>query len=135
MRDARSTDPAPPPLPTFDPGNISSIARITPRRLCASTSNSRTPLVYLRAKPEVKATVAVIPAYLPPDIAARTRGGDIGRCVILVCVAVSIALAMAAIGGQMFASPTPLAPYGCTGFGTSTRMVSIIGMSDATGQR
>src|ERR1700677_836006 len=41
------------------PGNNSSIAFNTPRRFFASTSNSRTPLVYRRAKPEVKTTRAV----------------------------------------------------------------------------
>ena len=69
------------------------------------------------------------------DRAASRRGGDIGSSVIRLPVAISIALAMAAIGGQMLTSPTPFAPYGCVGFGTSTRIASIIGRSDATGQR
>jgi hypothetical protein len=42
----------------------------------------------------------------PPDSAASSRGGDIGSSVIRVPVAIAIALAMAAIGGQMFTSPT-----------------------------
>ena len=41
----------------------------------------------------------------------------------------------AAIGGTMLASATPFTPYGCFGFGTSTRIASIIGTSDATGMR
>ena len=56
------------------------------------------------------------------DSAASRRGGDIGSSVIRLPVAISIALAMAAIGGQMFTSPTPFAPYGWVGFGTSTRI-------------
>ena len=44
--------------------------------------------------------------------AARTFGGDIGSSVSRRPVARSIALAMAAIGGQMLTSATPLAPYG-----------------------
>ena len=43
--------------------------------------------------------------------------------------------AVAAIGGTMLTSPTPLAPQGWAGFGTSTRMGSIIGRSEATGTR
>jgi hypothetical protein len=50
-------------------------------------------------------------------------------------MALSIALAIAAIGGTMLTSPTPLAPNGWAGFGTSTRIGSIIGMSEATGTR
>jgi len=46
-----------------------------------------------------------------------------------------MALATAAIGGTIGTSPTPRAPNGCRGFGTSIMTVSIIGMSDATGTR
>jgi hypothetical protein len=45
------------------------------------------------------------------SIAARTFGGDIGNSVSRVPTARSIALAMAAIGGQMLTSAAPLAPY------------------------
>src|SRR5262245_2245995 len=48
----------------------------------------------------------------PASIAASTLGGDIGSSVSRVPTARSIALAMAAIGGQMLTSATPLAPYG-----------------------
>src|SRR3954451_553724 len=41
--------------------------------------------------------------------AARTRGGDIGSSVMRAPIAFSIALAIAAIGGQILTSPTPLA--------------------------
>ena len=75
------------------------------------------------------------PRHPQADKAASSRGGDIGSSVIRLPVAISIALAMAAIGGQMFTSPTPFAPYGCVGFGTSTSTASIIGRSEATGQR
>ena len=47
---------------------------------------------------------------LRESMAASTFGGDIGSSVSRRPVARSIALAMAAIGGQMFTSPTPLAP-------------------------
>ena len=50
-------------------------------------------------------------------------------------VASQIALATAAIGGTIGTSPTPRAPNGWRGFGTSTITASIIGMSEATGQR
>src|ERR1700680_3920479 len=46
------------------------------------------------------------------SIAASTFGGDIGSSVNRRPVARSIALAMAAIGGQMLTSAAPLAPYG-----------------------
>ena len=46
------------------------------------------------------------------SIAASTFGGDIGSSVSRAPVARSIALAMAAIGGQMLTSAAPLAPYG-----------------------
>src|SRR5689334_15331861 len=42
--------------------------------------------------------------------AARTLGGDIGSSVSRVPTARSIALAIAAIGGQMLTSAAPLAP-------------------------
>jgi hypothetical protein len=44
------------------------------------------------------------------DLAARTFGGDIGSSVSRVPTARSIALAMAAIRGQMLISAAPLAP-------------------------
>ena len=47
----------------------------------------------------------------------------------------SIALAIAAMGGQMLTSATPLAPYGWPGLGTSITTGSIIGRSEATGMR
>jgi hypothetical protein len=51
--------------------------------------------------------------FCPPvSIAASTFGGDIGSSVSRRPVALSIALAIAAIGGQMLTSATPLAPYG-----------------------
>jgi hypothetical protein len=46
------------------------------------------------------------------SIAASTFGGDIGSSVSRWPVARSIALAMAAIGGQILTSAAPLAPYG-----------------------
>ncbi len=67
--------------------------------------------------------------------AARNFGGDIGRSRNLSPVASAIALATAAIGGTIGTSPTPRAPNGCRGFGTSIRIVSIIGMSEQTGTR
>src|SRR5215813_1962497 len=74
-------------------------------------------------------------AYCPPraSIAARTFGGDIGSSVSRVPTARSIALAIAAIGGQMLTSAAPLAPYGWLGLATSTITGSIIGRSDDTG--
>lgn len=48
--------------------------------------------------------------YLRASIAASTFGGDIGSSVSRRPTARSIALAMAAIGGQMLTSATPLAP-------------------------
>jgi hypothetical protein len=62
-------------------------------------------------------------------------GGDIGNSVRRRWTVPSIALAIAAIGGTMPTSPTPSAPQGWAGFGTSTRIGSIIGMSEATGTR
>src|SRR5262249_7485657 len=67
--------------------------------------------------------------------AASNRGGDIGRSRSRMPVASAIALATAAIGGTIGTSPQPRAPNGWRGFGTSTRTVSIIGMSEATGTR
>src|SRR5580692_8953235 len=46
----------------------------------------------------------------PISRAARTLGGDIGSSVRRRWIALSIALAIAAIGGTMLTSPTPLAP-------------------------
>jgi hypothetical protein len=48
--------------------------------------------------------------FCPASIAASTFGGDIGSSVSRRPVARSIALAMAAIGGQMLTSAAPLAP-------------------------
>jgi len=48
----------------------------------------------------------------PALIAASTLGGHIGCSVSRVPTAHVIALAIAAIGGQMLTSATPLAPYG-----------------------
>ena len=56
-----------------------------------------------------RATIYFCP---PASIAASTFGGDIGSSVSRRPVARSIALAMAAIGGQMLTSAAPLAPYG-----------------------
>src|SRR5262249_27667159 len=67
--------------------------------------------------------------------AARTLGGDIGNSVSRRPIAWAIAFAIAAIGGQLLSSPTPLAPYGWAGLGTSTSTASIIGTSEATGTR
>jgi len=49
-------------------------------------------------------------ACLRASIAASTFGGDIGSSVSRRPTARSIALAMAAIGGQMLTSAAPLAP-------------------------
>src|SRR5271165_2805164 len=57
--------------------------------------------------------------------AARILGGDIGNAVRRRWMALSMALAIAAIGGTMFTSPTPLAPKGWAGLGTSTKTASI----------
>ena len=46
-----------------------------------------------------------------------------------------LVLAIAAIGGTIGTSPTPRAPNGWRGFGTSTSTASIIGTSEATGTR
>src|SRR5271156_2320514 len=67
--------------------------------------------------------------------ASSTRGGDIGRSRKRTPIASAIALATAAIGGTIGTSPTPRAPNGWRGLGTSTITVSIIGISEATGQR
>ena len=73
---------------------------------------------------------------LPPlSIAARSRGGDIGRSRMRTPIASLIALATAAIGGTIGTSPTPRAPNGWRGFAFSTMTVSIIGTSGATGTR
>src|SRR6202023_3510498 len=67
--------------------------------------------------------------------AARNFGGDIGRSHRRMPVASKIALATAAIGGMSGTSPTPRAPNGWRGLGSSIMIVSIIGMSEATGTR
>src|SRR4051794_10240555 len=67
--------------------------------------------------------------------AARSFGGDIGRSRSRSPVASAIALATAAIGGTIGTSPTPRAPNGCRGLGTSIRIASIIGKSEQTGTR
>ena len=68
-------------------------------------------------------------------MAFRIRGGDIGSSFILIPTELETALAIAAKGGQIEVSPTPLTPYGCPGLGTSTITVSILGKSEATGIR
>src|SRR3984893_13439882 len=67
------------------------------------------------------------------SIAARNRGGDIGRSRMRMPIASAMALATAAIGGTIGTSPTPRAPKGWRGFALSTMTVSIIGRSGATG--
>ena len=47
----------------------------------------------------------------------------------------AMAFATAAGGGTIFASPTPRTPKGCSGSGTSTITVSIIGRSRLVGMR
>src|SRR5262245_50958576 len=58
----------------------------------------------------VPAMIASAASRQSPSIAASTLGGDIGSDVMRLPIACSIALAIAAIGGQMFTSATPLAP-------------------------
>ena len=89
----------------------------------------------LRGNDEVKPYSAAARIGSEASSAASSRGGDIGRSRSRIPVASAIALATAAIGGTIGTSPTPRAPNGCRGFGTSIRTVSIIGMSEATGQR
>src|SRR5271166_991531 len=72
---------------------------------------------------------------LATSSALRTFGGDIGRLCRRRPIASRIALPTAAIGGMIGTSPTPRAPNGWRGLGTSTRIASIIGRSEATGQR
>jgi hypothetical protein len=57
-------------------------------------------------------TALVVYLLARASIAASTFGGDIGNSVSRRPVARSIALAMAAMGGQILTSATPLAPYG-----------------------
>ena len=59
-----------------------------------------------------RCVVAMIYFCARASIAASTFGGDIGSSVSRRPVARSIALAMAAIGGQILTSAAPLAPYG-----------------------
>src|SRR5262249_59568226 len=72
-----------------------------------------------RKRPDERSTQ---PTYFyacsPSSIAASTFGGDIGSSVSRRPVAPSIALAMAAIGGQIFYPAGPLAPRGAGGVGT-----------------
>src|SRR5262249_10634096 len=81
---------------------------------------AHSPLEDGRKRPEERSTQ---PKYFyacsPSSIAASTFGGDIGSSVSRRPVARSIALAMAAIGGQILTSAAPLAPHGGFGFGTS----------------
>src|SRR5215475_1867435 len=71
------------------------------------------PLEDGRKRPDERSTQ---PTYFyayacsPSSIAASTFGGDIGSSVSRRPVARSIALAMAAIGGQILTSAAPLAP-------------------------
>src|SRR5262249_29870361 len=88
-----------------------------------------------KAEGGARAETGVLPS--PPflSIAARSRGGDIGRSRMRTPIASLIALATAAIGGTIGTSPTPRAPNGCRGLAFSTMTVSIIGTSGATGTR
>ena len=70
-----------------------------------------------------------------PQIASRMFPGDIGNWFILTPVAWWMALAIAAIGGTIGTSPTPLTPYGWVGLATSTITVSSIGKSRLVGIR
>src|SRR6266536_253176 len=67
--------------------------------------------------------------------ASMTAAGFIGKRFIRTPAARWIAFAIAAGGGTLLASPTPRAPNGCPGFGTSTITVSIIGRSRLVGMR
>src|SRR5262249_30290065 len=83
-----------------------------PSEPCAPTTRS----LYVRARKRLASTQSACAShvcYLCPraSIAARTFGGDIGNSVSRVPTARSIALAIAAIGGQMLTSAAPLAPY------------------------
>ena len=54
---------------------------------------------------------AQAPPLAPPlSIASKSLGGDIGRSVMRMPVAFSIALATAAMGGTIGVSPTPRTP-------------------------
>src|SRR5262249_60020768 len=76
------------------------------------------PLEDGRKRPDERSTQATyFYACSPSSIAASTFGGDIGSSVSRRPVARSIALAMAAIGGQVFTSAAPLAPSGGVGLG------------------
>ncbi len=89
-----------------------------------------------RAKDSLIYSAAANSGGIPAaSIAARNFGGLIGRSGIRNPLAPRIALAIAAIGGTIGTSPTPRAPNGWRGFGTSMRTASIIGRSEATGQR
>ena len=71
-----------------------------------------------------------------PFIARQTRSGVIGSCQTLAPpVAAAIALATAPGTPTTGASPTPLAPYGPSGTGTSTISVSIEGTIDGRRHR
>jgi len=75
------------------------------------------------------------PCHPAASSAARIFCGEIGRSGMRRPLAERTALAIAAIGGTIGTSPTPRAPNGCRGLGTSTSTASIIGTSEATGQR
>ena len=64
-------------------------------------------------------------------MASAMRSGVSGSSVRRTPVASWMALAMAAGAGMMGGSPTPRAPKGPEGDGTSTMMVSILGRSAA----
>jgi hypothetical protein len=63
------------------------------------------------------------------------RSGVMGSSVIRAPVASATALAMAAGAGTIGGSPTPRAPKGPAGDGTSTMIVSIFGRSAAVSFR
>ena len=65
----------------------------------------------------------------------QTRGAVIGSSLNRTPVAAAMALATAAAAPQTGPSPTPFAPYGPSGAGTSTMIVSMTGMSGAQRQR
>ncbi len=77
----------------------------------------------------------MIRANYPLAIRDNTLGGDKGNSLNRRFVARDTAFEIAASGGMIGVSPTPLTPYGWFGFGTSIMTVSIIGTSEQTGTR
>jgi hypothetical protein len=89
----------------------------------AQQSRGKWPLSRIAGEgPRAARRVRALPSVVgrPASRAATILGGDIGNAVRRRWMALSIALAIAAIGGTMLTSPTPLAPKGWPGFGTST---------------